>query len=170
MRININFFKVSSAIFILCSGFLVTPAMAGNYGVQVGVFRNVSSEFIQELEAFDAVTTVQREGLTRVIVGDFDTISDANIRLEELQNAGFSDAFVRNTGKARAQSSSHISTNTSTNEQSSQSQDDSELPHYSPSEQAKWDSLSPSQQLNAVLLNGKLHLKQGDKFIPIKQP
>jgi hypothetical protein len=165
MKISSGFFKISSALVILFSSSVSTSAFAGNYGVQVGAFKNVPWELISRLEAFDSVTTLQGKSITSVVVGNFDSVSDARITLARLESAGYRDAFVRDLDKARALSSMQTSTNASGTPYQASGYENQ---RFSTSEKAKWDSLTPEQQLNAVILDGKLHLKQGDKFTPIK--
>lgn len=168
MRINIGIFKISSALLIFLSSFASTSLMADTYGIQVGAFKNVPAGLIGKLEDYAAVTTLQGKAVTSIIVGNYTTVSAAEMTLFELQNAGFSSAFIRDIDKARTQVQSSGQTRSSVvNSHDKSSGNGYEHPLFNAAEQAKWKTLSPSQQRNAVLLDGKLHLKQGDKFVPI---
>jgi hypothetical protein len=163
MRISSGFIKMSSVIIV--SSFIATAAMAGNYGVQVGAFKNVPSDLVNILDAFDEVTTIQGTSTTSIIVGQYNTFSEAKLVLAELADAGYTDAFVRDIDKARAQSLGKASSYSNTNATIGNYANES--PFSSAVEKAKFYSLSPQEQRNAVILDGKLHLKQGDSFLPV---
>jgi len=121
---------------------------SGSYTVQVATYRNVPSNFVESLNQYGKVHAIQAGELTRVSIGSFDSRDGATNLLNKLRNEGFDDAFINRLG---ASTSSHSHSKI---EQSS--------------EMTKFHSLSPSEQDQAVFLDGKLFLKQGERFIPVE--
>jgi len=253
----------STIISSLAIGFMFnTSAIAESYGVQVGAFGKVSPSYVQKMEAYAPVYTEDHNGVTRVILGDFSTKSEAQSLLNTIRASGLSDAYIRRKSpnsaqqvgirtaptptatavkkapsvqrtvkapaktpiktsikekikepvKASIQSPDDIpasywvtedllpATTKSTAPASKRPQapaarptatkvqakpavvkslesakasisdkhDDHGHTHFKPHEAAKWENLTDEQRRNTVYLDGELHLKEGDKFIPIQ--
>jgi len=123
-----------------------------SYSIQIATYKNLPENFVASAEKYASVHTSQSGGLTRVSVGRFNNRSEAQDLLSQLKLAGYEDAFISQTGSSMTSTLHH---------------DDSHHQKSPGSEMAKFRNLSPSEKDRAVFVDGKLHLKQGDKFIPV---
>ncbi len=64
------------------------------YSVQIGAFRQVSTELIDQLKQYGSIHTQAIGELTRVMVGQFSQKKDAALLLNELVSEGYTDAFI----------------------------------------------------------------------------
>ena len=142
-------------IFVLFFSSLISVSLShadANYTVQVGAYGAVDTQEINKLESYGVVNTRQVGSLTRVAVGETADLAEAQTLLAQLQSAGYSDAFIRRTsGQSEVTSAHHHS-------HGSHSHSHSEL----------LDKLSDEERRLAVYLDGKLHLKRGNEFIPVE--
>ena len=122
---------------------------ASAYTVQIATYRNLPNNFLTSAEAFGEVHTSQADDLTRVSVGSFNDRNEAQKLLSRLKQAGYEDAFINRLATSSAASTQH---NNAT--------------HHS-SEMAKFRNLSDAEKDRAVFVDGKLHLKEGNQFIPV---
>ncbi|MFK7794853.1 MAG: SPOR domain-containing protein [Gammaproteobacteria bacterium] len=123
---------------------------ANSYSVQIATYRNLPNNFLTSAEAFGEVHTSQANGLTRVSIGSFSNRNEAQALLSQLKKAGYEDAFISHLGASSSPSSSEHNNPTSPS-----------------SEMAKFRNLSDAEKDRAVFVDGKLHLKEGNQFIPI---
>jgi len=140
----------------LLSGLIPLVANAGSYTVQIGTYRNPDHTVIEDRMPEDIGeirTATTASGLTEFLVGSFGTFSEAEDALERLQGAGFDDAFVRRQGDSPRGSGGTV-----TDEESNLPQDD----------RALLSSLSEEERRSVVYLDGRLHRKIGDQFIPLE--
>lgn len=128
---------------------------ASDYTVQIATYRTLPNNFVKSAEEFGEVLTSQAGDLTRVSIGSFNTKDQAQELLSRLRQAGYKDAFIKRTDADVTAHSSHASNSTHHHDHHS-------LPG---SEMEKLRNLSATDKERAVFLDGKLHLKDGNKFI-----
>ena len=124
---------------------------ADSYSVQIGTYRTPDRDALEERVPADLGelrSTTTPSGLTQFRVGDFASREDAEEALDTLRESGFDDAFVRRLGETQAHTES----------ESTKPRDDSAL----------LSSLSEEERRNVVYLDGRLHRKVGDEFIPLE--
>ena len=95
----------------------------------------------------------------RLLVTGFEDRASAQRALAELSNAGFTDAFIRKTATNDAVVATHqhgTKTHGHTHDQ---------LPATIANQ---LNTLNNEQRQRAVILDGKLHLKYGDRFEPVE--
>ena len=127
----------------------------GPYSVQIAAYKILPDDFIESAEKYGSVHTSLLGELTRVSVGNFDDRSTAQSLLSQLKQVGYKDAFI-----SRISSSMTSNQNPSkTHHRQSQSNPISEM--------AKFRNLPDADKESAVFIDGKLHLKEGNRFIPV---
>ncbi len=135
-------------------------AQAGHHGnaytVQIATYKNLPTNFLTSAEAFGDVHTSQTGELTRVSVGSFNSRSEAQALLSRIKQAGYDDAFINQLGTSNAANRSHSSSSSQDSFQANPS-----------SEMAKFRNLPEAEKDRAVFVDGKLHLKDGNQFIPV---
>ncbi len=145
---------VRPAATLVAIGFAVlsaSAASAAEYVVQIGAFRRPSQDFAAAARQVGEVTTVvTSSGVTLFQVGTFGSFSEANEARSSLRAAGYADAFVRRARRSAAS-----------------------LPAVSaapPAEGAtRFERLPAELQARTVYLDGRLHVKEGDRFIPLSE-
>lgn len=120
-----------------------------NFSIQIGAYHQVSKALTDSLEQYDNVSTEYANNLTRVLLGKFNSKQEAELLLNRLKEDGYNDAFIRSIGTSSE----------STNQGHSHGRADRDY--------TELDLLDPSDKPFAVYLDGKLHLKKGDTFIPV---
>ncbi|MBT8139375.1 MAG: SPOR domain-containing protein [Gammaproteobacteria bacterium] len=151
-----------SRILLLCSCVFCVHANTfaeenAGYSVQIGAFASPAAGLQESLSQFGTVSIDRHGGLSRFLVGQFNERGDAELLRDELRREGYDDAFVRARGKASAAATVTSQHHSHTN--SGQSEAD----------HARIHALSPEQRENVVYLDGVLHIKQGDSFIPLPE-
>lgn len=121
-----------------------------SYSIQIGAYKHLPDHLIKAVEKFGSIHTLKSDGLTRISVGNFNKRSKAQELLLHLKQAGYHDAFI-----------SRLSINTA------KSSREEARPSDTISEMDKYSNLSKSDKEKAVFINGKLHLKEGNQFIPV---
>ena len=125
---------------------------SGSYSVQIATYKNLPENYVASAEKFGRVYTSHTNRLTRVSVGKFDSRNKALDLLSQLKQAGYQDAFISRTESSAASAHQH----------------DNSHHHDSPeSEMAKFRDLPDADKEHAVFVDGKLHLKEGSRFIPV---
>ena len=89
--------------FIICLALYLFSAFsfAGDteiFSVQIGTYKQFSDEAREAASKFGEVHVFTFKNLSRVTVGEFTSRQAATTLLNQLQAAGFKDAFVRRTG------------------------------------------------------------------------
>ena len=128
-----------------------------NWVVQVGAFtREPDPNFLTRAEALGPAYLQNRsDGTIAVNIGPWEDRDMAERQLVDIQNE-FSDAFIkryRGTGGAAISAAGPSAPSTA------QSAGNDEL----------LKSLSIEERVNVVLLDGRLHYKDGDTFIPLEE-
>jgi hypothetical protein len=105
-------------------------------------------------------------------VGRYNSLDDAKADLNRVAD-DYPGAFVRNMpSAARSVDFASRSANTSANQMAAHqaaTQHSSSTPDTQSSDAKLWDSLSESERRRVVYLDGVLHLKQGDQFVPLAE-
>lgn len=143
-----------AALLIACA----SGAQASDYVVQIGAFSKDVSDYLEPARSYGQIVERQTSsGATSYSVGPFASESDARTALDLLQEH-YPDAFVRqHQGDAATIASSRTTTSPVI---------------------ARTGNLSNAQTLanltaeereRVVYLDGILHVKEGDEFIPLAQ-
>ncbi len=129
---------------------------AGTYAIQLAASKTPELATFASLEEFgNLYTTDAGNGLIRTRLGPYLSKQTALEALTKVHAAGHSTAFLANAGSDDMGSGTSMTfENTSSNYQ----QDSTEL-----------QGLSEEQQANVVNLDGTLHIKNGDDFIPLSE-
>ena len=139
------------------------PVMADGYTIQVGVYKNLSKETLDSAEQLGNVYREAVGPLTRVTVGRYDTRAEAEVELSRIQSGGFDDAFVRSTGtSAKGDSAQKI-----IDHHGEHSHGGVKHTHLPEAMEKVLSALPESERENVVILDGKLHRKEGDTFTPL---
>lgn len=150
---------------LLIALFITGIAHADSFDVQIGAFRSPDTSKIKlPANVGELRTTSGPNGLTRFLVGPYSNRADANRAQDTLRAAGFKGAFVRaaQQGRIRVSASTTSSSLKSGNASSSNSNE------MSQEALQKLISLSEEERRGLVILDGKLHRKVGDEFVPVR--
>jgi hypothetical protein len=135
---------------------LIFPVQAeqhyGSYTVQIAAYKILPDNFIRSAEKYGSVYTARTGELARISVGRFDNRSAAQVLLSLLRQSGYEYAFIHRIDPDITSNENHDSTHHHAN---------------SSSEMAKFRSLSGADKDRAVFIDGKLHLKSDNRFIPV---
>jgi len=131
---------------------------ADQYTIQVGAFREVSEQTLSSVVRYGAYQQEKKGDLMRLMVGSFHSRQDAEALLFEIKKS-FPQAFVRLVDQQE---------NVERHHRLDEKTMDHQHPHLDGKEMKKWQNLTAEQQGHAVYLDGKLHLKYGDDFTPVK--
>ncbi|MFK7885926.1 MAG: SPOR domain-containing protein [Gammaproteobacteria bacterium] len=139
-------------------------AYADSFDVQIGAFRNPDvANIVLPANVGELRSTSGPDGLTRFVVGPFFTRVDAEQARDRLKDSGFNGAFIRSTQDTRtvARESAYVSDSSDSNA-SYTINDTSTSTTYS-------DQYASDGDGDVVYLDGKLHRKVGDQFVPIRE-
>lgn len=139
---------------------------AAEYAIQVGAFKSPSQNYAENLRSYGEVNSSQSSsGVTVFTVGRYSSVDEAKSDLNRIAS-DYPGAFVRNLPSS-ASSASNIGNIGSTR---------SAAPRKAATQQSRktpdtqlWESLSESERRRVVYLDGVLHLKQGDQFVPLAE-
>lgn len=141
--------------------FIVSSASnADHLSIQVASLTQSNPIFLKEMEAFGKVQTISSGNFTRVLVGNYHDQNSANQALERLVQRGLNDAFITKLTANTEHPHSH-------DQEHSLSAENHGHTHLPDQINQKIAELTPEQREKVVLLDGKLHLKEGDQFIPL---
>lgn len=168
-----RFRKSLAATATLISALLLTgPAHGNDYTIQIGAFRTPSESFVEPARSVGEIYFNRRDnGLVALSVGRFASFGEAQDNLALLAES-FPGAYVR---RAEAGASSQLDTSgkVSSNISSTSSQTASAMPAGSAPASGPEDqllaSLSAEERKNVVYLDGKLHVKDGNRFVPLRE-
>jgi len=154
---------------VLCRALLIATVLissfahADSFDVQIGAFRNPDvAKIVLPANVGELRSTSGPDGLTRFVVGPFVTRTDAELARDRLRDSGFGGAFIRTTQDTRTfvQESSYVSN--SYDSAATYTIDDASTT------QADADQYVSNGDGDVVYLDGQLHRKVGDQFIPIR--
>ena len=142
-------------------------AMAAEFTIQVGAFKNPSQAFAEEVRQYGEVNSAQNgRGITIFTLGRYGSKGEAQADLARIQDA-YPGAYVRNMpSSARTPNLAESSAAPSTAKASKAT---SIVSSTSTPEAALWESLTDAERRRVVYLDGVLHLKQGENFVPLSQ-
>lgn len=157
---------------LLLSAFLISPnVIADKYTIQVGAYRESTDHILAQAHSLGEVSTRASGTLTFVSIGKYESRDSANADLYRIQTGGFSDAFVRRIPRNAREQTASINTSKISHshghDSESHSHGDESHEHLPEPIQRKLDKLTDEEKKNAVILDGKLHIKRGNDFIPI---
>ncbi|MFK8015213.1 MAG: SPOR domain-containing protein [Gammaproteobacteria bacterium] len=151
----------------LLAFFLSSAVYAENFDVQIGAFENPDVARIQlPANIGELRSTSGPNGLTRFVVGPYSSRAEADAARDRLRESGFAGAFVRATAGTRYEVSQPApvqAVNASTESYAASE------PSASQRDLDTLMSLSDEERRDLVYLDGKLHRKVGDEFIPIRE-
>lgn len=143
-----------------------TTASASEYTIQVGAFKSPSQSYADNLRSFGEVNTAQSSsGVTVFTVGRYNSVDEAKGDLNRIADQ-YPGAFVRNMPASAR--SADIASSTSSAAAAPAAAPARKARSSSPDTQL-WESLSESERRRVVYLDGVLHLKQGDQFVPLDE-
>lgn len=150
-----------SWLLILSFSTLASPILADNYLVQIGAFRHPSADYADAAQKVGPVAnSISASGITRVRVGPFASMNDANRAKSALQTAGYSDAFVLRAGGGVSETRSIGSSRTSLPPVAAK--------HSRGRDESILSSLSDEVRDRVVVLDGVYHVQDGGEFIPLR--
>ncbi|MFK8030016.1 MAG: SPOR domain-containing protein [Gammaproteobacteria bacterium] len=154
-------------IVLMLALFITSATYADSFDVQIGAFRYPdASKMKLPAGVGELRSTSGPNGFTRFVVGPYDTRSAAKQALAELRAAGYGSAFIRATRNRidAYEVDSRTSTPTAQTYTASQ-QSTSSGPTQRELDQLM--RLTEEERRNVVYLDGRLHKKVGDEFVPL---
>ena len=70
------------------------------FAIQIGTYKHFAQDAKESVSQFGEVHVLTYENLSRVMVGEFTQKQEATTVLQQLKEAGFKDAFIRQIGYA----------------------------------------------------------------------
>lgn len=146
------------ALLIIVAG----PVSAGQYAVQLEASKSPQLERYKQLSVHGELYTVAADnGYIRTRLGPYDSKAAALAVLEQVHEAGYADAFLAKYNSGGITAGSSVASSASRHQYDVENFDVRSLP--------EWGNLTPEQQSNIVYLDGVLHVKNGDEFIPMEE-
>lgn len=139
-------------------------AWASQYAVQLEASKSPSLDRYKDLSEYGRLYTVAaNNGYTRTRLGPYENKSKALDVLDKVQAAGYTDAFIakQQNGDTTPSVSSSVKSHTSKRQY--------DIENFDVKTLKEWKMLTPEQQANLVYLDGILHVKNGNKFIPLDE-
>ena len=151
--------KILMLLTLVTAPALITvPAMASQYAVQLEASKSPDLGRYQALSAHGNLYTVAASnGYTRTRLGPYENKNIALDVLDKVKAAGYADAFIAK------QQSSDITSSVALHPAKRQY----DIENFDVKTLKEWKMLTPEQQANLVYLDGKLHVKSGNKFTPL---
>lgn len=147
-------------------------AAAELYTIQIGAFKHPSAQYTEPAQAVGAIYATERDnGVIALSVGRFDSSDSASAALEQIRDA-YPSAYVRRAhGNARQQFGS--STTAGSSRPAFAASGSVKATPTAPATQSDADSLlaslSAKERKHVVYLDGELHFKQGEQFVPLAE-
>ena len=108
-------------------------------------------------------TVAADHGYTRTRLGPYENKSKALDVLDKVHAAGYTDAFIAK------QQNGDTTSSVSSSMKSPASKYQYDIENFDVRTLKEWKMLTPEQQANLVYLDGVLHVKNGNKFIPLDE-
>lgn len=141
---------------------------AAEYAIQVGAFKSPSQSYAENLRSYGEVNSSQSSsGATVFTVGRYSSVDEAKGDLNRIAS-DYPGAFVRNLPSS-ASSSGNVSNNRQLASQKAAPRKAATPQSRQTPDTQLWESLSESERRRVVYLDGVLHLKQGDQFVPLAE-
>ncbi len=142
-------------------------ARAAEFTIQVGAFKNPSQAFADEVRQYGEVNTAQNSnGITVFTVGRYNSKDSAKADLDRVR-AKYPGAYLRNMPSAARQQTA--SPSITAVQQTNAAPRNTVAAASATPEAALWESLTDAERRRVVYLDGVLHLKQGDNFVPLSE-
>lgn len=155
--------------FILAAG----TAQSATYTIQIGAFKTPSAQYVQAARSVGEVYATERaSGVIALSVGSFASNAEANQALARVQQQ-YPEAFVRRASSNNRRTFDEGGTPAQWAGSSRTTSTTASRANVVP--RAKSDSgdilatLTPSERKHVVYLDGILHFKQGDQFLPLAE-
>ncbi len=148
---------------------LASPAFA-EYTIQVGAFGKPSQAFADRVRELGEVNTTQNaRGMTVFTVGRYATSDAANADIERVRRE-FPDAFVRSMpDSARSPDAKANAVAAADDTQGAERAGYPRLISGTTRDSELWNSLSAEERRRVVYLDGVLHVKEGESFVPLAE-
>ena len=148
---------------VIAPALITVPAMASQYAVQLEASKSPDLNRYQALSVHGNLYTIAASnGYTRTRLGPYENKSKALDVLDKVKAAGYADAFI-----AKQQGGDITASVSSVASHPVKRQYDIE--NFDVKTLNEWKMLTPEQQANLVYLDGKLHVKNGNKFTPLHE-
>ncbi|MEO1576112.1 MAG: SPOR domain-containing protein [Pseudomonadota bacterium] len=145
------FHRVLPLLALVTSLVVAGHARADTYDVQIGAFKRPDASALTVPAGVGELRGVQGDdGLTRFVVGPFTSRAAADDARDQLRAAGYPGAFVRMDTNGAAQLQERPAA-------------------FVAEEPTASVSMSDDEPGELVTLDGKLHRKIGDRFIPVEE-
>ena len=146
---------------------LTANANAADYTVQVGAYRSLNDQIIEQAKLHgDVFQRTGSDNLERLSVGRFYSRGDANNMRDTLQASGFADAFITTLdGNSSTVSADNYSPTTSYN----QDQDTAQIATKNSNSSYTIDELNEDERRKATYLDGQLRILSDGKFYTVEQ-
>ena len=153
--------KILMLLILITAPALVTvPAIASQYAVQLEASKSPDLNRYQALSVHGSLYTVAASnGYTRTRLGPYENKSKALDVLDKVKAAGYADAFIAK------QQNNDITASVASHPVKRQY----DIENFDVKTLKEWKMLTPEQQANLVYLDGKLHVKNGNKFTPLHE-
>lgn len=153
--------KLLRLLTLVAGSALVTASWASQYAIQLEASKSPNLDRYQALSVHGKLyTVVANNGYTRTRLGPYKNKDQALAVLDKVHAAGYLDAFI-----AKHQSS-EITTSSVNSKVAKQIYD---IESFDVRTLKEWKMMTPEQQANLVYLDGELHIKNGDNFIPLDE-
>jgi hypothetical protein len=135
------------------------PSWASQYAIQLEASKVPKLERYRSLSAFGSLyTEAAGNGYIRTRLGPYQSRGEALEVLDQVHSAGYRDAIITpQTGQKKTIAA--LPANPGKHRYDIESFDVKTL--------KEWKMLSPEQQKNLVYLDGALHVKSGNEFVPL---
>ncbi len=148
---------------VAASGFVAAPAFSSQYAVQLEASKSPNLNRFESLKVYGQLYTVDaNNGYTRTRIGPYENKNKALEVLKEVHAAGFQDAFI-----AKQKSEDAISPAAVSKSSNHAGKHNYDIETFDVRTLKEWKMLSAEQQANLVYLDGKLHVKDGNRFTPL---
>ena len=147
--------KLRRALSVVCASVMAgaSGSAAAEYVVQIGALSRANPGFAVDAMSVGTVMTSESEaGLIRYRVGPFASPSEARAAKAKLRAAGYPDAYIRRIQAPPAVSSAPLSGSESV-----------------PPGTVDISTLPEEVRAKLVYLDGELHIKEGEKFVPLSK-
>ncbi|MFK7898181.1 MAG: SPOR domain-containing protein [Myxococcota bacterium] len=153
----------------VCAGGLgyAGAAAADEYSVQIGAFERPDPNFAAAAEEIGKLYQSRNvNGVTRIQIGRYGSLEEANVALRALNGAGYTDAYVVNKS-ARLSDSVEAGQLGQTTSRSSRTAAITST-RSRRDESALMANVPDELRGRTVLLDGRLHVMEGNRFIPLR--
>lgn len=145
------------------SSLITEAAWASQFAVQLEASKSPDLNRYASLSVHGKLYTVNTDnGYTRTRLGPYENKSKALEILEKVRAAGYADAFVARHDNGVSTSSAPAPAKPPAGKVRY-----GDIENFDVKTLKEWSMLTPEQQKNLVYLDGKLHIKDGNNFIPL---